>query len=352
MESRFSTSRRVEIRAQVWFLTVLIAASLPASPAAAAGPARVKLATAAPRGTSLHRVLQEMAEKWRRAPGGGVDLVIYPDGVMGGEAEVVRRMRVGQIQAAMLSVQGLSEIDDSVTSLQNMPFMFRSLDEVEFIREKLHPTLEKRFAGKGFVVLFWGDVGWVRFFSKDPGVRPADFKKMKLFTWAGNNEQVELMKALGFQPVPLETNDILPGLQTGLIDVIPTAPLIALAGQFYGPAPHMLEVDYAPLVGGTVILKKTWDAIPAETREALMKAAAEAGEEVTIRNRTESDQAVEAMKKRGLKVHALSPEFEAEWRALGESVYPRIRGLLVPADMFDEVERLLRDYRARGGKAR
>ncbi len=91
--------------------------------------------------------------------------------------------------------------------------------------------------------------------------------------------------------------------------------------------------------------------IPPATQEALLKAAAEAGAEVTKRSRTESDQAVEAMKKRGLTVHGATPEIEAEWRTLAEGVYPKIRGGMVPADVFDEVERLLQEYRATAAAA-
>ncbi len=337
-----------------WGLALLtVSMSLRAIPCLGAeGVIRVKLATLAPRGTSLHLVVQEMGEKWRRASAGQVQLIIYPDGVMGSESEMVSRMRVGQLQAAMLSVTGLSEIDKSVTALQNMPMVFRSLDEVAYVREKLRPMLEKKFSDKGFVVLFWGDVGWTKFFSKDAGFRPADFKKMKLFAWAGDNEQIDLMKKLGFQPVPLETNDILTGLQTGLINALYAPPLVALAGQFYGPAPNMLELNWAPLVGGTVITKKAWESIAPATREELLKAAREAGEQVTTRSRAESNESVGAMKKRGLKVNPVTPQIEAEWRNFMTEVYPQIRGTLVPADQFDEVQRLLRDFRASGGKSK
>ena len=316
------------------------------------GATRVKLATLAPRGTSPHKILAVMGEKWRNDSGGRVVVTIYPDGVMGGEAETVRRMRMGQLQAAMLSVTGLAEIDKSVTALQNMPLMFRSLDEVAFVREKLREDLEKRFLEKGFVVLFWGDVGWVRIFSKQPLAHPDDLKKMKLFTWAGDPEQKELMEELGLHPVPLETTDILTGLSTGMIDAVPAPPFIALAGQFYGPCRHIIELNYAPLVGGTVITKKAWDSIPSDLRPALLRAAAEAGEQITARNRAESDEAVEAMKKRGLKVQAVSLQLEAEWRQFVEVAYPKIRGGLVPAEMFDKVQRLLQDYRAKGAKGR
>src|SRR2546422_206740 len=111
---------------------------------AAGGPAKVRLGTLVPKGSSYFKHLQAMGEKWRQAPGGGVSLTIYPDGTMGGEADMVRRMRLGQLQAAMLTVVGLSGIDDSVSALQNMPMMFHSLDEVDYVREKLRPVLEKR----------------------------------------------------------------------------------------------------------------------------------------------------------------------------------------------------------------
>jgi TRAP-type transport system periplasmic protein len=306
---------------------------------------RIRLATLAPKGSSYYQILLAMGERWRGAPSGGASLTIFAGESMGGEADMVRRMRVGQIQGAMLTVVGLSEIDPSVSALQNMPMMFRSLDEVDYIRQKLAPSIEKKMLDKGFVVLFWGDAGWVRFFSKEPMTYPADLKRMKLFTWAGDSKQLDIMKAGGYQPVPLETNDILPSLQTGLINAVPSTPFYALAGQFYGPASHMLELNWAPLVGGTVVTRKAWDNLPAAAREEMMKAATEAGAQIKAKSRGESDQAVESMRKRGLTVHATTTEVEAAWRKAAEEVYPKIRGAIVPADMFDEVVRLLQEFR-------
>ena len=239
---------------------------------------RIKLATVLPRGTSTHQTLLEMAAKWR---GAGVASTLYTDAVMGGEAETVRRMRIDQIQGAVLSVAGLMEVDHSVTALQLMPMMFRSLDEVEYVRERLRPLLEKRLEEKGFVVLFWADAGWVRFFTKKPVLHPDDLRKQKVFALTSDSGQSDLMKAAGFQPVPLEYTDTLTGLQTGLIDAVPTAPFYALAGQFYLPAPYMLEINYAPLVGGLVVTRKAWDALPAAARDAMRQAAEEAGKKIS-----------------------------------------------------------------------
>src|SRR6516162_8767518 len=113
---------------------------------------RINLGTLAPRGSVYHQSLQGMAEAWRQAPGGGVRLVIYPDGTQGGEADMVRLMRVGSLQAGLLTAVGLSGIEPAVGGLQGVPLLFRNLEEYEHINEKLRPSLEKRLAEKGFVV--------------------------------------------------------------------------------------------------------------------------------------------------------------------------------------------------------
>ena len=180
----------------------------------------VTLGTLAPEGTTYHRTLLELRDAWRKAPGGGVNLKIYAGGKLGGEAKMVSQMRLGALDAAMLTAAGLAEIEKGVTGLQTAPMIFRSLEEVDYIGAKLQPALEKRMAKAGFVVLFWSDAGWVRFFSKQPMRTPEDLKKFKLFTWAGDTELVQLWKSAGYQPVPLETADIVPMLDTGTISAV------------------------------------------------------------------------------------------------------------------------------------
>ena len=315
------------------------------APASAHSQTRIRLATLLPRGSSHYHILEGMGQEWRTVSGGGITLTIYPDGTMGGEEDTVRRMRVGEIQAATLSVGGLSEIDPSVGALQKIPMVYRSLEELEYVRAKMQPEMERRLEQKGFIVLFWADAGWVHIFSRKPAFRPDDFRKMKVFVGVSDQEEIGVVKGLGFQAVPLAWTDVLTSLQTGLVDSVPTAPFLALAGQYDLVAHHMLEVKWVPLVGATVITKKAWEKISPDKREGLLTASAEAGRQMQARSRTESNEAVEAMKKRGLQVHAVSPELENEWRQFAEGIYPKMRGTIVPAEMFDEVRRLVREYR-------
>ncbi|MEO6036392.1 MAG: TRAP transporter substrate-binding protein DctP [Verrucomicrobiota bacterium] len=316
------------------------------SPFAFAAPVKVRLGTLAPNGSSYYKHLQAMGEKWKRAPGGGVALTIYPDGQMGSEADMVRRMKLGQLQAGMVTAAGLSEIEPAVAALQSMPLVFRSLEEVDFVGNQLQPMLEKRLAEKGFVVLFWSDTGWVRFFSKQAVVTPGDLKKTKLFVAANRPAEENIYRSAGCNPVPLEVTDILPNLQTGLINAVPLPPSIALALQVDNAAPNMLDLNWVPLVGAAIVTKKTWDSIPAESRDAIRQAAQEAGKLIKADGRREGLESVEAMKKRGLKVHSVTPEAEVQWKQIAEAAYPKIRGITVPAEVFDEVMNQLKTFRA------
>jgi TRAP-type C4-dicarboxylate transport system substrate-binding protein len=313
---------------------------------------RIRLATLIPSGTSYHHALQELAAKWKQASNCDIELTIYPDGTMGGEDEIVRRMRVGQLQAALLTVAGISEIDPSVGALQKMPLVYRSLEEAAYVRAKLAPDLDRRLAEKGFVVLFWADAGWVRLFSRAPGIVPQDFKKMKIFVTAGDVSQSELYKSAGFNPVLLEWSDALTSLQTGMIDAVPTIPLHALLNQFYLSTHHMLALNWLPLVGGLIVTKKSWDALQPAEREAMLNSAADCGQEFQLLGRQETQESLEAMQKRGLQVHPVSQEAEEEWQRFSEGIYSKIRGNIVPADMFDEVVQVLHDYRGAQGVTR
>lgn len=327
-------------------LTPLALAGLLATPALHAAPRSLRLGTVAPKNSLYHRQLVELAELWRTGQGDGAKALVYADGSQGGEAEMARRMRIGQLQGALLSVVGLREIEPSIAALQNLPLLFRDWAEVDYVREKMRPAMEKRFLDKGFVVLAWGDAGWVRFFSREEALRPDDYKRMKFFAWGSEPEQQAIMKSLGYTPVPLETSDILPAIQTGMIDVVPSTPYFALASQVYATAGHMLEINWAPIVGALVFTTKAWDEMSPTQQTAMRAAGEKAGAALRTQARQEVVDAATAMAKRGLTIHRPNAEQMKEWQALADKLYPRIRGTMVPADTFDEVMAHLKAYRA------
>src|SRR5512139_3131523 len=304
----------------------------------------VKMATLAPEGSSWYRVLQDMGEDWKKASGGAVTLRIYPGGVAGDEDAMVRKMRVGQIQAAAITGIGLAYLDRSFYAL-HIPMMYASDEEFDYVRDRFGPYLEKALDAKGFVVLNWGDAGWVHFFSKTPVVTPAEAKALKLFQWSGDTNLVQLYKETGFHPVPLSTNDLLPSLQTGMVNGFSSTPLVALAFQWFGLAPNMTDLRYAPLTGATVIERQAWERIPPDLRPKLLEASRRAGLRLRSEIRRLNQEALGVMVKNGLKVHKVPPEVQAQWRKMVEDVYPQVRGKIMPAEAFDTVRKFRDEYR-------
>ena len=310
------------------------------------GATRIRLATLAPEGSVYHKSLLTLRDEWRRISNNQVNLLIFSGGKLGGEADVVRQMGLGSVQAAMITTVGLAAIEPAVDGLQNIPMGFRDYAEVDYVAERLQPMLERQFEAKGFVVLGWSDAGWVRFFSKQPVTVPDDLKRLKMFSWAGSPETVAVYRSAGFTAVALETADIVPGLETGLIEAVPCPPVFALKSQIDRRAPYMLELNWAPLVGALVIRKATWDALPAAWRGPMLQAARAVADDIKQAGRRESEESVTAMSARGLRVIRPSPEVIDVWRQEAEAVYPRIRGRVVQAEVFDRSLELLKEYRA------
>ena len=312
-------------------MTLVAAAIPPQTGAAEAG--QLRIATVAPAGSSFHKRLQSLGAEWSRGPG-GVSMNIYA-GTQGGEPQIVRRMRVGQLQGAMLTSVGLAEIDRSVLALQYFPLMFHDWDDVDRVRERLQPDLEARLRKAGYVVMFWADAGWVRFFSKKPiqGVR--DLKSMRVYASSGDSESVEMFKEF-YTPVVLEPDQILLGLRNGMIDALPVPPFLANFNQVPTYAPYMLDLRWAPVTGAMVLTERAWNQLDPTTQAWLRQTSDRAGHEMRRASRQEDEDTVQAMRdKMGLKVTTLTPEAEREWRAEVARRYPLLRGKLVPAPMYD-----------------
>ncbi len=321
------------IRAACLALALIFALPAIAPPAAAAGRKELRIATVAPAGSSFHKRLQALDAEWSKGPG-GVSMNIYP-GTQGGELQIVRRMRVGQIQGAMLTSVGLGQLDRSVTALQMMPLMFKDWDDVDRVRERLRPELERRLREAGYIVLFWADAGWVRYFSNKPIRSVADLKPMRVLASSGDPDSIEMMKAY-YTPVVLEPDQILLGLRNGMIDALPVPAFLANFNQVATYAPYMLDLNWAPITGAMVVTEKAWKQLDPAAQAWIQESSERAGVEMRRASRAEDQQAVQAMQeKQGLKIVALTPEAEREFRGEVARMYPRIRGDIVPAEMFD-----------------
>jgi TRAP-type C4-dicarboxylate transport system substrate-binding protein len=332
-----------------WLVRALIGVALIAAARPPQDPVRIRLGTVVPQGSLWEESLHYLRQEWHRISNGAVKVTIHAGGVLGDETEMVRQVTQGRIQAVGLSSVGLSRIDEGVSCLQ-VPMMFRSYDELDYVRDRLAATFEQRIEARGFKVLNWADGGWVYVFSRKPVRSPDDLKSMKLFTSAGDPDTERLYKKFGFRVVPLSMADLSQSLGTGLIEAFATVPLFAQLEGTYKLAPHMLDVRWTPLVGGTVISRSVWESLPAAWRPALFEAARASGGKLRGSIRKLGDDAVVEMEKRGLRVTRADAATEAAWQAAAEATYQDLRGPYCPADLFDDVKRLRDEFRKAKGR--
>ena len=318
-------------------------ALLLAATSASAQTVRIKLGTLAPQGSTWHQLLQQMAADFAKASNGKVELKIYAGGTQGNEGEMIRKISIGQLQAASMTAIGLHEITPEPQA-EDVPFMIDSYEEYDYVHDKVRAKLEEAISKKGYQVLQWGEVGFVYFFSSQAYRTPEDFGKGKVFTWNGDPGAEAAWKAAGFHPVVLSSTDLIPALSSGMINIVSEPPLYAYTTHIFDKASQMLDLHWGFLTGATVVRKDTWDKIPADVRTRLLEIAEDYGKRTRDDVRKQNDDAIEQMKKRGLKVNEAA-NVEA-WQQAAAKAAEVVRGKVVPAGIFDEVKKYRDEYRA------
>jgi TRAP-type C4-dicarboxylate transport system substrate-binding protein len=320
-----------------------LALLLAASSASAQSAVRVKLGTMAPQGSTWHQQMIAMAEDFSKASGGKVELKIYAGGTQGNEGEMIRKMSIGQLQAASITAVGLHEITPEPQA-EDVPFMIDSYEEYDYVHEKVRAKLEAFIFRRGFQVLQWGEVGFVYLFSTQPYRTPAEFGKGKVFTWNGDPAAEAAWKAAGFHPVVLSSTDLVPSLASGMINIVGYSPLYAYTTNLYSRAKYMLDLRWGFLTGATVVRKDAWEKIPAETREKLLQIAEDYGQKGRADVRKQNEDAIAQMKKRGLTV--LQPASIEAWHKASDQANMVVRGKVLPVEIYDEVLKYRDEYRA------
>jgi TRAP-type C4-dicarboxylate transport system substrate-binding protein len=306
---------------------------------------KIKLGTLAPNGSTWHMLLKEMGQKFEQVSGGQVKVTIYPGGVQGNEGDMVKKTRINQLQAVALTTIGLHEIAPEPQAV-DVPMMVESFEALDHVMAGVEDKLNKSIEQKGYVVLGWSEVGFVRFFSTKPYASMKDFtEKAKIFGWEGDPASIDAWRAGGFKPVVMSSTEIVSGLQTGLIDSVALAPLYAFSSRIFERAKYMLDLPWAVLTGATVVRKETWDQVPADLKPKLIEIARDYSKKIADEVRKMDDDALKQMKAQGLQV--VKPVDEAAFRKAAIETWSVIRGKVVPAPIFDEVKRLVAEFKAK-----
>ncbi len=319
--------------------TMVLGLALALATPAAGAPVEIKIATVAPSGSAWMKIFNKMKKKIKKETGGAVKIRFYPGQVQGDEKDVVRKMRTGQLQGGSFTAVGLGKLNPKVLVLQ-MPMLFDTVKQLDKVRKAMRAEFEKSFRDKGYVLLGWGDVGWVRIFSKNPIDSQASLKKQKVWVWKDDPISKAMMKVAGVSPRLLGLPAVYPALNTGMVNAVYNAPLACLTLQWYTKVKYYTDYQLAIAIGATVINKKTWDRISAENQKKVMGITWKYHRALTIKVRRDNAKALKALHKAGIKPVAVSAANKKKFKDIALKVADRFAGKYYSRALLNKVLKL------------
>ena len=308
----------------------------------------IKMGTLAPEGSSWMKTFNALNTEVMKRTENKVQFRIYPGGVLGDEMDMLRKMKIGQIQCAAFTSGGLSAIFKEIDVLQ-VPFLFQTYDEVDATLRKMEPFFRKGFEDNGYIFLGWSEGGFIYLMSTVPVASVADLQKTKVWTWEESPMSKAIFDEAGVKAIPLSVPDVMVGLQTGLVDVVYAPPTGAITLQWFTKVKDLTDVPLAYLAGGIVMRKDIFKQISSPHQNLIQESFQNHLDQLKTVTRDENRDAIKVMTKQGVKLITPSKDQIDEFKRLSNKAMGHISGQSFSKRVLDEVTSLLEEYR-RGKK--
>ncbi len=315
-----------------------------ASGEAAGDKVVLKIGTLAPEGSIWTKAFRDISQELEQKTGKQVSLRVFPGGVQGDEEDMLRKIKVGQLQGGFFTGGGLGLIFKDIKIL-SIPFLFENYNEVDAVMAKESGFLEKGFWDNGYKIMGWGENGFIYLLSKEPIKSAADLKKGKVWIWEDTAIGKAVFKEVGVNPVPLGIPDVLVSLQTGMIDTVYASPLAAISMQWFTRVSYLTNLPLSYSVGALVMQKTALDKIPTAQRGLVEEIFKRHLEPMKGLVRQENQKALGVMTKQGIKIVTPAARDTKELRAsvfkamdsLGEEQFSK--------KTFEEIKAFLKTMR-------
>jgi TRAP-type C4-dicarboxylate transport system substrate-binding protein len=318
----------------------------------ALGAARVaqadewRVATLAPEGSAWMKILGRGAEELKKKTGGRASIKYFAGGVQGDEKDVVAKMQLGQLDGGAMTSVGLSLVDESIRVLE-LPMLFKSVQELDYVRNKMWPTFKARFEKKGYFLGEPGDVGFLYFYSNNSIKSAGDLGKAKAWLWGEDKLMKAMYKKMGVNGVPLGVPDVLPALNTGRINATVASPLAAVALQWYTKVKFSTSMPLAYGIGGTLIRKAAWDKMSPEDQKAATAVFKLQASKLRSTVRKDNDRAFKAITRSGVQVIETPAAMVAEFEKKAQEVWNEQAGKIYSKDDLAKVLKYRDEFRAK-----
>jgi TRAP-type transport system periplasmic protein len=286
------------------------------------------------------------AERVEQRTSGRVKLKFYPGGVMGNDQSVHRKIKIGQLQGGAFPQSGLAQINSNAQAL-GMPMMFRSLEEVDYVRKRLDPVIKRELESSGFVLLGISGGGFARILSKQPMQDLEALRASKVWVPEGDKVGLTAFRALGITPISLPISDVFTGLQTGLIETVPVNPTSAIAFQWHSSTAYMTDLPITFLTGSLALVKSEFDQLKAEDQAILLEEMGAVFKRLDELNRHDNEAATQALQQQGITFVSPKPGEAERWREIAsQAVDDMVSSGVISAEIVEQIRGDLKTFRA------
>jgi TRAP-type C4-dicarboxylate transport system substrate-binding protein len=318
-------------------------------PAKSTAKYQIKLGTIAPENSSWGDSAKQTTRDVEEKTNGQVKITWYFGAVMGDEPDMIRKIRLGQLQGAVFTLLGAGKIAPEL-KVFSLPFLFNGYEEADYVLNKMGVTIDKIFAEKGFVNLGLVDIGFARTFSKTPLKNEADFGKVKAWSWAGEPMVDEAYKMMGvktFTPLPL--TEVMTSLQTGLVNLVFGTCYSTVGLQWHTQVKYMTRFKAAFSPGSILVDKKVFDALPIEYQQIFRESCQKHIPELQKMIRNDEEKACEGLRKYGLIEYDIDPDYMKTIRSNSLTLYEKFADQFYPRWLLAGVINVLQQYRVEKG---
>ncbi|MBI4209653.1 MAG: TRAP transporter substrate-binding protein DctP [Deltaproteobacteria bacterium] len=310
---------------------------------ALSAPLVFKFSTLAPEGTSWINLWREMASAIETESNDRIKMVTFAGGVVGDEPDMVRKMRLGQIHMIGVTVNGIRNMVPEMDAFQ-LPFLFEDENQVDFVRQKMRPTIDKLFIKHNYKLLIWVDNGFMNFYSKNPFRTPEELAQQKVWVWSGDPIPTEIFKSLGVSPIPTDVPSVLSSLQTGLLNAVYTSPLACVALQWCSEAKYatLIKMRYETAVIAMPL--PLWQAIPKNLQQILQRNFNQYSPRFFETVWKDHHASIEVMKENGIAVVDLSPRERELFIQKTRPLWDQLADRFYPRWLLNEIQKTLQGY--------
>lgn len=305
----------------------------------------IKFATLAPDGSTWMNVMKDFSASLKEKTNGAINFKIYPGGIQGDEKDVIRKIRINQLQSGGFTGVGLGTILPEVRILDT-PFLYKNIEEVNYISDKFFERFANGFEEKEYILLGWAEVGWVYIYSNRAIQTQEDMKGVKMWMWEGDPISRATFEAFDVNPVPLSITDVLTSLQTNMIGGVYCSPLANVVLQWFTKVNYVLDVPLANSNGAVLISAKAFNKLSPVQQKILKEEGKKYFGELTRLSRVDNEKSKKTMFDYGMKKTSITdPALLKDFEERGKKARQSLVGELYDQQLLSDVENALKEFR-------